>query len=162
MTISQADFKAVMASAAGPATVVTAMAADGTPRGLTMSAVCSVSLDPPMVLACLDRGSTTLAAIRETGSFTVNYLRHGCEDVALAFATKSDDKFTGRAWERSASGAGGPVLLGCNAAHAVCVVAALVEAGDHVIAVGEVEEGCARDEHPVLAYARRQFFAASA
>lgn len=162
MTISQPEFKAIMASAAGPATVVTALAGDGTPRGLTMSAVCSVSLDPPLILACVDRGSVTLAAIRESRSFTVNYLRCGAEQVALEFATKSSEKFVGRAWRRSASGLGGPVLLGCNAAHAVCVVTDLIDAGDHVIAVGEVRDGGVQEDHAVLAYARRRFFAAGA
>lgn len=162
MTISQAEFKAIMASAAGPATVVTAMTGEDRPRGLTMSAVCSVSLDPPLILACVDRSSATLTAIRESGSFTVNYLRRGSEQVALEFATKAPDKFAGRAWERPADGLGGPILTDCNAAHAVCIVTALIDAGDHVIAVGEVREGGAREDHPVLAYARRQFFAASA
>lgn len=162
MTISRAEFKAIMASAAGPATVVTAMTVDGSPRGLTMSAVCSVSLDPPLILVCVDRGSATLAAIRESRSFTVNYLRRGSEAVALEFATKSLDKFVGRKWERSVTGLGGPILADCNAAHAVCVVTDLIDAGDHVIAVGEVREGGVREEHAVLAYARRTFFAASA
>ncbi|MCX6398380.1 MAG: flavin reductase family protein [Propionibacteriales bacterium] len=162
MTISQADFKAIMASAAGPATVVTAMTGAGQPRGLTMSAVCSVSLEPPLILVCVDRGSATLGAIRESGSFTVNYLRRGSEQVALEFATKSADKFVGRAWEPAASGLGGPILADCNAAHAVCVVTDLIDAGDHVIAVGQVREGGVREDHAVLAYARRQFFAASA
>lgn len=162
MTISQAEFKAIMASAVGPATVVTAMDGDGRPRGLTMSAVCSVSLDPPLILACVDRGSATLAAIRESRSFTVNYLRRGSERVALEFATKADDKFAGRSWEQSASALGGPILADSNAAHAVCVVTDLIDAGDHVIVVGEVREGGAREDHAVLAYARRQFFAASA
>jgi flavin reductase (DIM6/NTAB) family NADH-FMN oxidoreductase RutF len=57
---------------------------------------------------------------------------------------------------------GGPILADCNAAHAVCVVTDLIDAGDHVIAVGEVREGGVREEHAVLAYARRTFFAASA
>ncbi len=162
MTISPAEFKAIMASAVGPATVVTAMDGDGCPRGLTMSAVCSVSLDPPLILACVDRGSATLAAIRESRSFTVNYLRRGSEQVAMAFATKQTDKFAGLAWERPGSGLGGPILTECNAAHAVCVVTDLIDAGDHVIAVGEVREGAAQEGHAVLAYAQRQFFAASA
>lgn len=162
MTISQAAFKEVMASAPGPATVVTAMADDGTPRGLTMSAVCSVSLDPPMILVCVDRSSATLSAIRATGSFTVNYLRHDCAQVALDFATKSADKFSGRVWTRSETGHGGPVLSDVNAAHAVCVVTDLLEGGDHVIVLGEVCEGSAHVDQAVLAYARRRFFAASA
>lgn len=159
--IERDQFKAIMASAPGPATVVTALAGDGTPRGLTMSAVCSVSLEPPLVLACLDRGSTTLSAIRESDAFTVNYLRDGREQVALDFANKSDAKFEGRVWELPRSGVGGPLLLEHDAAYVVCKVAELIEAGDHVIVVGEVREGGVLGEHPVLTYAQRRFFAAA-
>ncbi len=125
-----------------------------------MSAVCSVSLDPPLILACLDAGSNTLGAIRETGSFTVNYLRRGCEAVAFDFASKSRAKFEGRAWELASIGVGGPVLREHIAAYAVCRVADLIRAGDHVIAVGEVHHGEALEEHDALAYARQRFFTA--
>ena len=160
--IDQNLFKAIMASAPGPATVVTSLTGDGSPRGLTMSAVCSVSLDPPLILVCLDRESNTLDAIRASRSFTVNYLRRGHEHVALEFASKSPAKFEGREWKLSDSGVGGPILSESSAAYAVCCVAEFIDAGDHVIAVAEVHEGDVRENHAVLAYAQRQFFAVSA
>jgi flavin reductase (DIM6/NTAB) family NADH-FMN oxidoreductase RutF len=159
--VIEADiFKAIMAAAPGPATVVTAKGADGLPQGLTVSAVCSVSLDPPLALACLDLGSNTLAAVRETGEYTINYLAHGCEDVALHYATKSDAKFEGRAWTEPRGGVGGPVLLEHVAAYAACRVEQVVDAGDHVIVVGAVVEGGAEEKLHALAYARRRFFTA--
>src|ERR1700733_4420338 len=122
-------FKAIMAAAPGPATVVTSRGADGIPQGLTVSAVCSVSLDPPLVLACLDLGSNTLRAVRESGEFTINYLAHDCEAVALHFATKSTEKFAGRPWAEPASGVGGPILREHAAAYAACRVQEMVGAG---------------------------------
>ncbi|MCG3754047.1 flavin reductase family protein [Amycolatopsis sp. Poz14] len=151
-------FKAVMAAAPGPAAVVTAMSADGEPCGLTVSAVCSVSLDPPLALACLDRGSNTLAAVRDSRAFTINYLAGGREELAMSFATKSDRKFDRANWTRPGAGAGGPILADDAAAYAVCRLEEIVEAGDHVILVGAVVEGGVAEEHHALAYARRAFF----
>jgi flavin reductase (DIM6/NTAB) family NADH-FMN oxidoreductase RutF len=156
--IDQETFKAIMACAPGPATVVTAIGDDGRPQGLTVSAVCSVSLDPPLALACLDLTSNTLETVRSSGAFTVNYLARGCEDVALGFAIKSDTKFDGHPWIAPRDGVGGPILVDASAAYAVCRVQNLIDAGDHVIVVGEVIDGAARDEHHALAYARRRFF----
>jgi flavin reductase (DIM6/NTAB) family NADH-FMN oxidoreductase RutF len=151
-------FKAIMAAAPGPAAVVTATGADGRTQGLTVSAVCSVSLDPPLILTCLDRGSNTLKAIEQAGSFTVNYLAEGREDVAMDFATKSDSKFDGKVFITPAVGLGGPVLIQDSAAYAACEVAQIVPAGDHMIVVGTVVEGAAKDDCHALAYAQRRFF----
>src|SRR5918998_872861 len=108
--IDDATFKDIMATAPGPVAVVTATSADGRPHGLTMSAVCSVSLDPPLALACLDRGSNTLQAVQDSGSFTINYLQHGCDELALHFATKTEEKFDRCRWSAPADGIGGPIL----------------------------------------------------
>lgn len=156
--IELAKFKTIMAAAPGPAAVVTAMGSDGQPCGLTVSAVCSVSLEPSLALACIDRGSNTLAAIEESGAFTINYLATGCEPVALHFATKSDRKFDGHRWMPPAAGIGGPILLDAAAAHVVCRVEQAIPAGDHIIFVGAVVEGAADDGSHALAYARRRFF----
>ncbi|ANS31002.1 flavin reductase like domain protein [Rhodococcus opacus] len=158
--IDLGKFKDIMAYAPGPATVVTATGDDGRHQGLTMSAVCSVSLDPPLVLACLDHGSNTLQAVRSSGSFTVNYIADGHESVALAFAVKSDSKFDGHAWSAPDGGLGGPVLAENTAAFAVCRVEQMVEAGDHTIVVGAVVDGGVREDCHALAYARRSFFTA--
>lgn len=157
--IDAETFKAIMAAAPGPATVVTALGADGRPQGLTVSAVCAVSLDPPLALVCLDLGSNTLRAIQESRAFTINYLAHGREELALRFATKSETKFDEQAWTTPAAGLGGPVLSEATAAYAACRVEQIVAAGDHMILIGAVVEGAAVDEHTALAYARRRFFA---
>ena len=158
--IDSETFKGIMACAPGPATVVTATGDDGRHQGLTMSAVCSVSLDPPLVLACLDHGSNTLQAVRSSGSFTVNYIAHGHESVALDFAVKSDTKFDGHTWAIPEAGMGGPVLAENAAAFAVCRVEQMTEAGDHTIVVGAVIAGEVREDSHALAYARRAFFTA--
>ncbi|MBS1887882.1 MAG: flavin reductase family protein [Actinobacteria bacterium] len=157
-TIDPETFKAIMANAPGPATVVTAFDAAGEPHGLTVSAVCSVSLDPPLALACLDLGSNTLAALRESGGFTINYLADGRHQVALGFATKSGAKFEGHSWVAPEGKVGGPILIEHVAAHAACETERLIDAGDHVIAVGRVVEGGAHEVLHAMAYARRQFF----
>jgi flavin reductase (DIM6/NTAB) family NADH-FMN oxidoreductase RutF len=133
--VSRSDFMAIMGVAPGPATIVTAFDAAGQPCGLTMAAVCSVSLSPPMLLACLDLGSTRMAAIRDSGSFTVNYLATGGEQLALHFAGKSPNKFENVQFGRSQAGIGGP-LLQPRAAYAACRVVNIVRAGDHDIVVG--------------------------
>ncbi|MBF6245662.1 flavin reductase family protein [Nocardia elegans] len=156
--IDQQLFKKIMACAPGPATIVTAIGPDGRPQGLTVSAVCSVSLDPPLLLVCLDLGSNTLAAVRATDAFTVNYIADGREHVALDFAVKSETKFDSQPWTRPAGAIGGPILSDHCAAYAVCRVEQIVAAGDHVIVVGAVVEGDAGERH-ALAYARRAFFA---
>ena len=147
-----------MASAPGPATVVTAFDGEGRPSGLTVSAVSSVSLDPPLALACFDRASNTLQAVRESGAFTINYLAHGHEGVALNFATKASEKFADLTWQEPEGGVGGPILTAHVAAHAVCEVENEVPGGDHVVVVGRVLEGEADERSHALVYARRRFF----
>src|ERR1700694_6211704 len=75
--------------------VLTAFAPDGTPRGLTVSAFCAASLQPPLALACIDKKSNTLPAVQHTGGFTANILAAGREQLARRMATKVTDKFDG-------------------------------------------------------------------
>lgn len=156
--IDEASFKTIMASAPGPATVVTAFDAAGKPHGLTVSAVCSVSLSPPMVLACFDLGSNTLEAVREGGAFTINYLAHGRDKVALSFATKSGLKFEHHTWISPEGGVGGPILVDHVAAHVACRVHEEFQAGDHAIVIGSVLAGATKEDVHALVYARRRFF----
>ena len=69
-------------------TIVTAIGPRG-PAGATANAVTSLSLDPPLMLACLDRGSRTLEVVRESGAFGVSVLGAGQEALARAFASKA-------------------------------------------------------------------------
>ena len=116
-------------------TVVTATGPDG-PAGATANAVCSLSIEPKLMLACLDRGSRTLLAVQAANQFGISVLHAGQEEVARAFATKAPvaDKWTGVSWsERD----GIPAIddaLGWVA----CELRDVIAGGDHVIVTGEV------------------------
>jgi flavin reductase (DIM6/NTAB) family NADH-FMN oxidoreductase RutF len=150
------NLREVLASFPAGVVVVTATASDGSPRGLTVSAFCSVSAEPPLVLVCVDKGSNTLPAIQDSGAFTVNMLAGGREQVALTFASKREDKFDTVAW-RDPDGLAGPVLHEDAAAYLVCRVAQAIEAGDHWIFVGEVVDVELVGEGLQLMYHRRAF-----
>ncbi|MCQ4121049.1 flavin reductase family protein [Rhodococcus tibetensis] len=145
------EFRDAMASVCTPVTVVTAL--DGArPHGTTVSAFASLSMNPPMVLVALDRGSDLLAVVREHGRFGINVLGHGQDGLALTFARKGSDKFDGIGWSLSA---GVPRIDGAPG-WVACSVADLVEGGDHVVVLGHVEHAD-RGDHPPLTYHRRTF-----
>lgn len=158
MTVDEELFLEIMSSFPTGVTVVTTIATPGTPRGLTVSAFCPVSLHPPLVLVCLDDQSSTLPAITDTGRFTVNFLAAGREELARRFASKMDDKFEGVPWEMPVAG-GGPILMEDSGAFITCGLQQTIEAGDHWILVGEVEGGNLRADHLPLLYGRRTFSA---
>lgn len=137
--------------------VVTALGEDGKPFGLTVSAFCPVSLEPPLVLVCVDRTSNTLPALRRSGAFTVNILAAGHQELARRMATKSPAKFEGLALEPAPEAACGPVLSEHIAAFACCTVDREIEMGDHLIFIGRVAGGGVRDGRTPLVYHRRAF-----
>jgi len=116
-------------------TVVTASGPSG-PAGLTTNAFSSLSLDPPLVLVCFERGSRTLPVVRETGRFAINILRAGQEGLAQVFASKRvhAEKF---ASVTHTVDHGVPVLDDALA-WMVCDLEALHPGGDHEIGVGAV------------------------
>ena len=91
-------FRAVMGGFASGVTVVTTLAEDGSPRGLTVSAFSSVSLDPPLCLVCIDKGTGSYEAFRAARGFAVNVLSAEQESVSNAFASRREDKFDGVEW----------------------------------------------------------------
>jgi 3-hydroxy-9,10-secoandrosta-1,3,5(10)-triene-9,17-dione monooxygenase reductase component len=118
--------------------------------GLTANAVCSVSLDPLLALACFEQSARTLPLVREAGRFAVNVLRDGAEDVARVFASKvpEADKLRGvphRLVE-------GMPILDDALAWIVCDVRELIPAGDHEIAIGEVVAMDVAEGAPLLWY----------
>jgi flavin reductase (DIM6/NTAB) family NADH-FMN oxidoreductase RutF len=143
-------FREVMAGVATPVSVVTSMA-DGLPHGTTVSAFASLSMAPPMVLVSLDRGSDLLALVRESGRFGVNVLGSTQSALALAFARKGGTgKFSGVRWEVDHDLPrlpGAPGWLACD-------VAALVEGGDHVVALGTVVAAETLDGLPLTYHGR--------
>src|SRR6202165_4594963 len=122
-------FRETMATFPSGVVVLTAFGPDSLPRGLTVSAFCAVSLDPPLALACIDKTSNTLPAVQHAGGFTANILAAGREQLARRMATKLSDKFDGIAWRRPESAHGGPLLGDDCAAYAVCTLRDTIEAG---------------------------------
>jgi len=128
-------------------TVVSAPSPAG-PVGATANAVTSLSLEPPLMLAALDRDSRTLAAVREAGTFGVSVLGAGHEQAARAFASKAPhaEKWADVSW---AERAGVPVLEGVPMWVALRLRESH-EGGDHVILVGEVLELAATGGEPLI------------
>jgi len=146
-----AAFRSAMADVATPVTVVTSFD-EARPHGTTVSAFTSLSLDPMMILVCLDRRSNLLRVVERTLRFGVNILGRDQSHLAMTFARKGDDKFTGVDWtfDHGLPRLGGsPVWIACN-------VADLSDGGDHVIVLGAIEDTQTIDVPP-LTYHRRVF-----
>jgi flavin reductase (DIM6/NTAB) family NADH-FMN oxidoreductase RutF len=116
-------------------TVITTRDQDGTPRGMTANSFTSVSLDPPLLLVCVGKSASSFQAFNSAGSFAVNFLHEGQVDVAAIFASKSPDKFQAATHDRIHTGA--PILTD-SLTWFDCSVHNRVDAGDHVILIGQV------------------------
>lgn len=141
------DFRDTLGSFPTGVTVVTARDATG-PAGLTTNAFSSLSLDPPLILACFDNTSRTLPVVRASGRFAVNVLRAGQEELAAVFASKrvQTEKFA----EVCHSEQGGVPVLDDALAWLVCDLEELLPRGDHTIGVGAVTELTAFDGEPLV------------
>jgi flavin reductase (DIM6/NTAB) family NADH-FMN oxidoreductase RutF len=115
---------------------VTAAGPDGEPLGMVVGSFTSVSLDPPMVLFLADRGSSTFPKLRAAGHFAINVLASDQVALAHAMATKGPGRFQDVGWQ-PAAGSGAPVLDGV-VAWIDCTMDQVVDAGDHLIALGAV------------------------
>ena len=146
-TADQSEFRRALALLPTGVSIVTSLAG-GEPAGATAGAVASLSLEPPLLLACLDRGSRTLAAVRESERFGINVLSAESEDVAHRFSTKEHPtvKWGGVDWEERA---GVPWIEG-TILRAACELCDLHEGGDHVIAIGSLLELDAPGGEPLL------------
>ncbi|HVB20726.1 MAG TPA: flavin reductase family protein [Ktedonobacteraceae bacterium] len=137
MTIEKDFFRQVMGQFATGVSVVTT-SSKGTMAGLTVNAFCSVSLDPPLVLICVDLSSTTLPSIRESGVFAVNILTNEQERLSQCFATSTPERYEYFCHaDYHAAATGSPILDGVLAFIDTRVVAEY-PAGDHVIFLGQV------------------------
>lgn len=153
MAIDRDLFRRVMGSFASGVTVVTVMGKDGTPTGFTASAITSLSIDPRMLLVCVSEHSSTLAAVKDAGSFNVNILSAQQQEVAQQFATRRDDRFGGVRWHPGRV-TGAPVLDG-SLAYAECILKDTCQGGDHVILMGEILAGDAHEAEPLLYFRGR-------
>lgn len=152
-TIKPAMFRRALGSFASGVTVVTAWSASGEPLGTTVSAFSSLSLQPPLVLVCLDRASRTLAAVRGSRRFAVNILAADQAELALRFSRGgADDRFA----QIELGPHPAPLLAGC-AAVLECVLEHEAEGGDHLIVIGRVSGLQVDETKPPLIYARGRF-----
>jgi flavin reductase (DIM6/NTAB) family NADH-FMN oxidoreductase RutF len=147
MAVSPEEFRAALSAYATGVTVVTAVGPQG-PSGATANAVTSLSLDPPMMLACLDRGSRTLTSVRAQGRFGVNALAAGQAELARRYSAKDpeSEKWAGVEWSERQ---GLPRLEGALV-WVACELRDLIDGGDHLILTGNVIEAEAREGHPLL------------
>lgn len=134
-------------------TVVTAVDEAGRPRGMTANSFTSVSLDPPLVLVCVDRSAASCAAFCAAPGYAVHILGEHQRELAVKFASKDPDKFADLD-ERIGVG-GAPILPGVLG-WLDCVTEQVVDAGDHVILIGRVVEFGHRDDRP-LGYHQGKF-----
>ncbi len=144
-------FRHVMGHFATGVAVVTGLSGDGEALGFTANAVASVSLNPRLVLVCVDHDSASLPSLQRRGAFALSFLGAAQEEVARRFAGGTrEDRFTGVATRVEETGA--PVL---NQALAWldCRIWKEVEAGDHVLLIGQVVRcGGGQDDEPLVFY----------
>lgn len=148
------DMKSVLSSFCTGVAVITACGADGRPVGMAVQSFSSVSLDPPLVCFCPARTSTTWPRIQAAGAFAVNILAADQQGLCRRFAVTGGDKFAGTPWR--AGGNGAPLLDGVLAT-VECDVEAVLDGGDHAIALGRVTALTAHREGAPLLYFRRTY-----
>jgi flavin reductase (DIM6/NTAB) family NADH-FMN oxidoreductase RutF len=150
-TIDSATFRAVLGRFASGVTVVTVRGPDARDHGMTVSAFCSVSLEPPLVLACIERTATLLPVLAVGGAYAITMLSESQEALSRRFASDVDDRFDGIGYRR---GPRGSALLDDALAWLECRVEARVDAGDHVVVIGRVEFAEVSDRAGPLLYYR--------
>ena len=160
MDIDSGHFRQVMGRFATGITVVTTLA-EGRPQGITVNALSSVSLDPPLVMVALDRSRFITPMIRAHGRYAVNVLGEGQQALSDCFAhaaVKPDrEDFCGAAWS---PGPGGLPLLDGAIATLECTVVQTFSAGDHDLFIGRVEtldDDPSPDAPGPLLYFRRRY-----
>ncbi len=148
-----AVFRRVIGSFMSGVVVITTSDGD-VPQGMTVSAVSSLSMDPPMLITCLNTASRTQEAVARNGVFAVNILAHDQGELAARFARPGTaDKFEGIGYRR---GVGGVPLLDGALATVECRVAEMVTGGTHRVFLGQVQHAEATEGSP-LAYFRGKF-----
>jgi flavin reductase (DIM6/NTAB) family NADH-FMN oxidoreductase RutF len=130
-----AELRQTLGSFATGVAVATTLDAKGLPKGFTANSFTSVSLDPPLVLVCVDRSASCYPAFAGTAHFGINILCEAQQHVSRAFASKSPDKFADMAW---VPGVTGSPIFPDSTAWLDCELHNRVEAGDHLIVIGRV------------------------
>jgi flavin reductase (DIM6/NTAB) family NADH-FMN oxidoreductase RutF len=145
--IDPVRFRELLGSFATGVAVMSALDAAGRPAGITVSALASVSLAPPLILVCIARKADFHPVISRASRFGLSILAEDQERLSRRFAADIDDRFAGVGWTPHATGV---PLLTAAAAHVVCAAAGARDAGDHTVFFGEVLDGEAFARQPLL------------
>jgi flavin reductase ActVB len=148
------DFRNAMARFASGVTIVTTRDGSGAFVGFTASAFSSLSLNPPLLLVCLQKDADCYTAFMKADYFALSILAHGQDDIARKFATKAIDKMADTIVDP------GPLtglpLIERASASCECRMTDRVDGGDHTILIGEVLRAESNDSPPLLHF-NRQF-----
>lgn len=147
MAINPTEFRAALSRFPSGVTVVTTKDATGKFHGITVSAFCSVSLDPPLILVCIEKTTGSHTAFEQSKSFVVNFLSSTQSALSEHFASQLSDKFAGLDVRYGMDGL--PILDGC-VANLECLLKNSYDGGDHTIFVGEVENAEIREGEPLV------------
>ncbi len=147
MPVDPSTFRATLGRFASGITVLTARDAAGRDVGMTVSAFSSLSLDPPLILVCVDHAASVAPVLEHCTHFAVNVLEEEQEPLSRRFAEREVDRFDGVAYHR---GLHDLALLDGALAHLECTVHERHPAGDHTILVGRVEDAAVGDGYPLL------------
>lgn len=150
MPVNKEEFRSALGRFASGVTVVTTKTKDDKPIGITVSAFASVSLEPPLILVCIDKRTSIHGLLEEGHHFAVNVLAEDQEIISRRFASKDIDRFSGTGY---ADGVIGSPVLTDTLASIECHVVNAYPGGDHSIIVGQVERVNVSDGKP-LAYFR--------
>lgn len=150
MPIDALEFRRALGQFPTGITVVTTKAPDGSPMGLTVNAFSSVSLDPPLVLVCIDNRSDTHSGFESSRVFGVSVLAEDQEHFSRRFARPGREKFLARDLHLGETGV---ALVPGALVHIECRLNARLPSGDHTIYVGEAVRLVVRPGRPLLFHA---------
>lgn len=145
--INKDEFRASLGRFASGVTVITSKDGSGHLHAITVSAFCSVSLNPPLILACIDKNTGSHSALAETDSFAVNILAEDQQFVSDRCASYSPDKFDEI---KHHLGIDGLPLIDDALANLECRLVNAHDNGDHTIFVGQIEQATVRDGEPLI------------
>jgi flavin reductase (DIM6/NTAB) family NADH-FMN oxidoreductase RutF len=145
--IGRDEFRAALGRFPSGVTIVTTKDASGRFHGITVSAFASVSLEPPMILVCIEKTTGTHYAFQESEFFVVNILNENQENLSNRFASQIPDKFDTVNYRL---GIGEIPVLEDALATLECRLAYAHEGGDHTIFVGLIEKSEVKDENPLV------------
>lgn len=153
-SIDQGALRKAFGTFATGVTVITCRQPDGTPRGFTANSFTSVSLDPPLLLVCLAKSAHSCEVFTKSPHFAVNILAEDQKAISGLFSSRAPDKFEQCDW--TPGWAQVPILTGAIAQF-TCTRHRLVDAGDHLVLIGRVEDFVTGEGQP-LGYFRGNYF----